>query len=104
MKLHAVLMAVAAVTSVVGCESDETPGAATYQECFDDRPDSATAQDKVVDCCLDFVIGGLRYACGTTTAECINYLTANLNQTDIDQPGKQAACEMYVDMRPAPAE
>lgn len=100
MKLHAVLLAVAAAASVVGCSSEETPGAATYQECFDDRPDGDLAQDKVLACCLDYVIGGMRYACGTTTAECINYLTANLKQTDIDQPGKQAACEMYVDMMP----
>lgn len=104
MKLHTVLMAVAAVTSVVGCESEETPGAASFQECFDDRPDGDLAQDKVIACCLDYVIAGVRYACGTTTAECINYVTSNLDQTDIDQPGKQAACEMYVDMRPEPTE
>lgn len=104
MKLHAVLMAVAAATSVVGCSSDEVPSAATYQECFDDRPDNDMAQDKALTCCLDFIIDGVRYACGTTTADCINYVTANLDQTDIDQPGKQAACEMYADMRPAPTE
>jgi hypothetical protein len=104
MKLHAILMAVVAATSVVGCESDEVPSAATYQECFDDRPDNAAPQDKVVDCCLDFIIGGLRYACGITTADCINYVTASLDQTDIDQPGMRAACEMYADMRPQPME
>lgn len=103
MKLHAVLLAVAA-TSIVGCESDETPGAATYQECFDERPDNALVTDKIVDCCLDYIIGGVRYACGTTTADCINYLTANLDQTDAGQPEKQSACEMYVDMRPEPVE
>lgn len=104
MKLHAVLLAVAVATSVVGCESDEPPSAASYQECFDDRPDSALVTEKIVDCCLDFIIDGLRYACGTTTADCINYLTANLDQTDAGQPEKQAACEEYVDMRPEPME
>lgn len=101
--LHVVFMAVALATSV-GCESEEPPSAATFQDCFDDRPDADPAQDKVMDCCLDFIIGGLRYACGETTADCINYVTANLDQTDIDQPGKQAACEMYIDMRPAPMQ
>lgn len=100
MKLHAVLLAVAAATSV-GCGGDEPKTAATYQACFDDLPDADPAQDKVLACCLDFEIGGLRYACGVTAADCINYVTANLDQIDIDQPGKQAACEMYADMRPA---
>lgn len=103
MKLHAVLLAVAVATTV-GCESDEPPSAATYQACFDDLPDGDPAQDKILSCCLDYIIGGLRYACGTTTADCINYLTANLDQTDAGQPEKMAACEMYVDMRPAPVE
>ncbi len=97
-------MAVAAVTSVVGCESEEPPSSATFQECFDDRPDGDPAQDKIITCCLDVIVGGKRYACGTTTADCINYLTANLDQTDAGQPEKMAACEMYVDMRPEPTE
>jgi hypothetical protein len=100
---HAVLMAVA-LAALVGCEADEPPSAATYQECFDDRPDNDPAQDKIITCCLDYVVAGLRYACGTTTADCINYLTANLDQTDAGQPEKMAACEMYVDMRPEPTE
>jgi hypothetical protein len=102
MKLLAVMLAVALATSV-GCESDEPPSAATYQECFDDRPDNDLAQDKIITCCLDYIVDGVRYACGTTTAECINYLTANLDQTDAGQPEKMTACEMYVDMRPEPA-
>lgn len=102
MKL-AVMLAVALAASV-GCSSDEPPSAASFQECFDDRPDSEAAADKVLDCCLDFIIGGVRYVCGETTADCINYTTDNLSQFDIDQPQRQAACEAYADMRPAPQQ
>jgi hypothetical protein len=102
MKLAAMLAVALAAT--VGCSSDEPPSAATFQECFDDRPDSESAPDKLLDCCLDFIVGGLRYACGVTAADCINYTTDNLSQFDIGQPERQSACEMYADMRPAPQE
>jgi hypothetical protein len=103
MKLLAVMVAVA-LAATVGCSSDEPPSAATFQDCFDHRPDADPAADKALTCCLDYIVAGERYACGITTADCINYLTDNLSQFDIDQPSTQSACEMYSDMRPEPAE
>ena len=101
---HAVMMAVAVSAALCGCGEDEPESKATFQVCFDDLPDGDPAIDKILDCCLDTVIAGKRYACGTTSAECINYLTANLNQTAAGVPEVQSACDMYADMRPEPVE
>lgn len=98
------LMAVA-VLCFAGCsDDDEVKTADTYQTCFDDQPDNDPAEDKILTCCLDYEIAGVRYACGASVAECVNYLTDNLDQIDAGQPEKMSACEAFIDMRPDPAE
>lgn len=100
---HVVAWAVMAstMTSVAGCGGDEVPTAETYQGCFDDQPDADTPTDRIIACCLDYQIGGVRYTCGTTVADCINYLTANLSQISADVPEVRDGCEQYVDLRPS---
>ena len=87
-------------TALVSCSSKEIPSFETYQTCFDDQPDGDLPTDRIVTCCLDVTVGGQRYACGTTVADCINFLTANLNQTSADTVQVREACEQYVGLRP----
>lgn len=82
----------------IACHDDhDHEGFHTFQACFDDHTmeESLPFQQAVVVCCLDHPIHGVTEACGTTQADCVTYLTANLTssatQAEID-----AACTEYV--------
>jgi hypothetical protein len=87
-----------------GCGGDETKKYDTYQACFDDltQHQNKMKVETIVKCCLDFEIGGSEGArCGDTDSDCINYLTANLKQTDADISTQMEACGFYVAQKPA---
>ncbi|MBA3456284.1 MAG: hypothetical protein H0T42_24500 [Deltaproteobacteria bacterium] len=89
------------VILVSACGEDPPESFPTYQECFDSRTMDAAqlVPDAIVQCCLDHPIDGMTSACGTTTPDCINYLTVNLNQTSASQVEKMDACAAYVRAR-----
>ena len=83
---------------VAACGGDSAKKYDTYQACFDDviKQDKTNIQT-IVACCLDYEIGGMKGPlCGDADPDCINYLTANLKQTDADITVKQQACSAYV--------
>ena len=87
------------VLLVAGCGGSDPKKYTTYQECFDDKTekDMKTAIEGIVQCCLDHEIGGAKPPlCGNDQAECINYLTANVSQTDADITVKTDGCAAYV--------
>jgi len=90
----------------LGCGEDPPKSYDTYQACFDDRTMKGMelVPDAIVACCLENPIGGLTKACGATTPDCINYLTANLNQTSASTVEKMDACAAYVDEKNNPPE
>ena len=85
------------------CGDDPPESFPTYQACFDSRTMEAAqlVPDAIVMCCLDHPIGGMTSACGTTTPDCINYLTNNLNQTSASEIEKMDACGAYIRERNA---
>ena len=70
----------------------------TYQACFDDHQDRLRldASESIVECCLLHTIGGEREACGPNRATCINYLTANLDDSDGGITRISLACDEYL--------
>jgi hypothetical protein len=89
-----------AVMVILGsaCGDDPPEAFPTYQACFDSRTMDAAqlVPDAIVMCCLDHPIDGMTSACGTTTPDCINYLTVNLNQTSASTTEKMDACAAYI--------
>lgn len=84
---------------LVACGGGDAKQYTTYQECFDDKTEKEdkTAVEGIVQCCLDHEIGGAKPPlCGADQAECINYLTANVSQTDADITVKMEGCTAYV--------
>src|SRR5688572_20706097 len=87
------------IVFLIACGGGDAKKYASYQECFDDKTEK---QDKmpvesIVSCCLDHEIGGMKPPlCGADQAECINYLTANVSQTDADITVKTDGCAAYV--------
>ena len=82
----------------VGCGEDGPEAFDTYQDCFDKFDDFGRGlppQESILECCLLHPIDGLMPACGADKPECINYLTANLNQTSAPFTDVQMACETY---------
>jgi hypothetical protein len=100
MKLAVVLFSFGVLGSI-GCGDDPPASFATYQACFDDRTMAGKqpVQDAIVVCCLDHPIMDVSPACGDTTPDCINYLTANLNQTSASTIEKMDACAEYVSQK-----
>lgn len=97
--MRAQLFAAMVILGSAACGGDDPPEAfPTYQACFDNRTMEAAVlvPDAIVECCLDHPIGGLTFACGTTTPDCINYLTINLNQTSASEIEKMDSCAAYV--------
>ena len=84
-----------------GCGEDPPESFPTYQECFDSRTMEAAqlVPDAIVMCCLDHPIGGMTSACGLTTPDCINYLTAQLSQTSASTVEKMDSCAAYIRKR-----
>lgn len=108
MKLSAMFLACAATwTASVGCGGDSAPEAyPTYQECFDDHvmKESLPVKESIVICCLEHPINGVVPACGAIKADCINYLTANLNQTSASTVEVSDACADYITQKNMPAK
>ncbi len=97
--MRALLLGCLVLTALTACSSDEEKTYATYQECFDDLTQHAkkTTVDSIVECCIDHTVAGAKGArCGDTDADCINYLTANLKQTDADITVQTQACSAYI--------
>jgi hypothetical protein len=72
----------------------------TYQDCFDDQTFKVKldTNDAIITCCTDHPIGGKTKACLESKADCINFLTANLNQTSASTTEVSDACQSYIDM------
>jgi len=101
MKHLGMTLTVALATFVgFGCSSDDVEGFDTYQACFDSRPLTDAAGDRILRCCLEASIDGAQPACGNSAPDCINYLTNNLNQFDASTVEVQDACAAYEDMLP----
>ncbi len=83
---------------VAACGGDSAKTYDTYQACFDDVfKTGKTNIQTIVQCCIDEEVGGMKGPlCGDADPDCINYLTANLKQTDADITAKQQACADYV--------
>lgn len=83
---------------VVGCNGSTTKTYATYQECFDDQKrDMVETVDAIVECCIEHEVAGMKGpVCGASEPECINFLTAQLKQTDADISTQSMACATYV--------
>ncbi|MGE0867376.1 MAG: hypothetical protein AB7P03_02355 [Kofleriaceae bacterium] len=82
----------------VGCGGDEGAEAfPTYQACFDAHTDDENLPvlEAIVVCCLEHPIAGMTEACGADKPTCINYLTANLKQTDASVTEVMMACDDY---------
>jgi hypothetical protein len=96
--VRALVWAVVVCGLVVAC-SEDAKTYPDYQTCFDDKfeHDQLTNVEAILACCLDHEIGDQPAPqCGATEAECINYLTANLAQTDADITVQTTACAQYV--------
>jgi hypothetical protein len=100
MKLSVMLSSLVLLGSV-GCKDDPPESYATYQECFDDHTmaEMLPKQEAIVVCCLEHPIAGVAPVCGEIKADCINYLTANLNQTSASTTDVMDACAEYVSQK-----
>src|SRR5204863_6193960 len=97
--MRALVLASILVGMLAGCGDDPPKQYATYQDCFDDKfhDDMKPIVESIVTCCTDHEIGGMKGpVCGDVDADCINYLTANLKQTDADITVTTEACRVYV--------
>lgn len=89
----------ASLVLVAACGDDPPKKYSSYQLCFDDvkNNESLEAPETIVKCCLEHEVMGMPApVCGATEPDCINYLTANLKQTDADITVKMQACADYV--------
>lgn len=90
------------VIACIGCKSESgSEPFATYQDCFDKlvETDKQPVEDAIVECCLDHPIDKVKPVCKDTAPDCINYLTANLNQTSASTVEVMEACQTYIDQR-----
>jgi hypothetical protein len=88
-----------ALALAVGCK--DTSGSEpfdTYQLCFDEQTErqKKPVLDALVECCLDHPIDGVKHVCKETVPDCINYLTANLVQTDASTTEVADGCAEYI--------
>jgi hypothetical protein len=88
----------------VGCKDDPIEAYPTYQECFDDHTmkEMLPTKEAIVVCCLEHPINGISPACGDIKADCINYLTINLNQTSASTTDVMDACADYISQKNMP--
>ncbi len=99
-----VALPVALATTACGEDGPDTSNFTTFQLCFDTHFEDEMLMpfDAIVDCCIHHPIGGMKNACGADKPECINYITANLDQTDASTIEVMTACESYGNMRMMP--
>src|SRR5436853_7708385 len=97
MKLAGVLFSLLCVASI-GCKDDGETAYPTYKMCFDDHAmhEMLPIKEAIVVCCIEHPINGQKIVCGDTKPDCINYLTANLNQTSASTVDVMDACDDYV--------
>jgi hypothetical protein len=90
-------LVVAALLLSAACGGHDHSGYPTFQACFDEHTmvESLPFQQAVVVCCLDHPVNGVGEVCGTTSAECVTYLGANLTST-ATQADVMAACTEYI--------
>jgi hypothetical protein len=103
--MKAAALLVLSVSWLAACGSDPAPAAyPTYQECFDDHTEveGLPVPKAIVICCLEHPIAGLVPACGNAVPDCINYLTANLNQTSASTTEVMDSCADYIDQKSMP--
>jgi hypothetical protein len=102
MQMRAILIALVACLPF-GCGDDghDATPFTSFQACFDNHTDVELlpTHTAIVVCCLDHPIVGMSPACGDTEADCINYLTANLNQTDASTTQVMDACVDYISQK-----
>jgi len=87
---------------VSACKSDPIESYPDYQSCFDDvttKTNMPVVVDTLVECCLDHPIDGVKPACKDTVADCINFLTNAVKQTDASTVDIMDACMSYIDMQ-----
>ena len=98
------LLAASAALALAACGEDgpDMSPFSSFQACFDKHVDDKMLMpfEAIVECCIDHPIGGMQDACGADRAECINYITANLDQTDASTVEVMGACESYDNMTP----
>jgi hypothetical protein len=81
------------------CGGDDPKAYPSYQECFDDQTEKEQRPvvDSIVKCCIEHEIAKMPGpVCGNNEADCINFLTTNLSQTDADITVQTEACTAYV--------
>ncbi len=87
-----------ALVLVYGCGSDaDDEPYDTYQACFDQHAtiEKKTNEESIIACCINHPIAGMKPACGVTAADCINFITANLDQLSASTVEVMEACQMY---------
>jgi hypothetical protein len=86
---------------LVGCGDDPPEAFDTYQLCFNkvNESNGQRVLDSIVECCIEHPIAGVAPVCKDTVADCINYLTANLNQMDASTVDVMNACAAYIQDR-----
>ncbi|MDB4960651.1 MAG: hypothetical protein JWP01_650 [Myxococcales bacterium] len=105
--MKAAALLVVSLSWFAACGGDDGAAAyPTYQECFDERVEGEglVVTKAIVLCCLENPIAGTAPACGDAAPDCINYLTANLNQTDATPAEVMESCADYVDQKSMPTE
>lgn len=95
------ILLVVMLMAACGEEGHEATPHDTYQECFDVHVDDELLSpiDAILSCCLEHPIAGASPACGDTAPDCINYLTANLNQISASTTEVRDACATYEESR-----
>ncbi len=99
MMLRPLLLALLVCAPGLGCKDNSGEEAyPTYQECFDDHTQSEMlpVKEAIIVCCIEHPIDGVKPVCKDTAPDCINYLTANLKQTDASTTEVQEACAEYI--------
>jgi hypothetical protein len=72
-------------------------GAANLQECFVEHheDEGLSVNESIVVCCLDHVIAGHTEVCGATAAECVTYVSAELDDASATTAEIDASCQTY---------
>ncbi len=102
--MRATVLASLVLLAACGEEGHQPEPYGTYQACFDDHVEKQmrTVPDAIIECCRDHPIAGVKPVCGADRPECINYLTANLNQTSASTVEVEDTCQLYEDTRDMP--
>jgi hypothetical protein len=94
---------VASSFALTACSDKEDADAEpfdTLQACYDDHhnDEMLSVQKAIVVCCLDHPIAGVHPSCGTTQAECMTHVDAELDSSVVTAD-IQAACTDYISQK-----